>query len=116
MVGMIRLVLGLVISLSVALAVLPLPAVAMPLPHKSAECCAKITSGHDAKACGRQMPKSTPDRECCAACTVGLVLIAGASSPVIIPARAGESLALVNLDTHRRTERPPVPPPRFGRA
>lgn len=105
---MLRLLVCLVTSASIACAVIPAQA-AVPQVVK-AGCCAK----RDAQAndCSHHAPKSDQEKECCAACVFGLALFFTPATPFIFSPSSEESFATVPFCEHFRSDRPPVPPPR----
>jgi hypothetical protein len=97
-------------SASVALTVIPAQAV-VPEAVK-AGCCAKMKLDAPANDCGHHAPKSTQEKECCAACVVGLALFLTPSTSFVYPSSGQESFAAFFLHEQLRSHRPPVPPPR----
>lgn len=107
---MLRLLVCLVTSASVALAIIPAQA-AVPQVVK-AGCCATMKLGAQANDCGHHAPKSDQEKECCAACAFGLALFFTPATPFIYPPSGEESFATLSIRGHVRSHRPPVPPPR----
>lgn len=105
-----RLLVCLVISASIAVAVIPAQA-AVPQLVK-AGCCAKMTMDAQASDCGQHAPKSEQDKECCAACVFGLALFFTSATRFVYPPSGEESFATLSICEHVRSHRPPVPPPR----
>src|ERR1700741_2516470 len=77
-----------------------------------ADCCARMNMGDDQNDCGKQAPKSTQDRQCCAACAIGLTLFLSPAKPFFYPPLTGNLFASYFAVEHSRSDRPPVPPPR----
>jgi len=85
---------------------------ALPVPQAKADCCAKMNMGDDHNDCGKEAPKSKPDRDCCAACAYGLMLGLASSRPFFYPASKENQFPGYSINERSRTDRPPVPPPR----
>jgi hypothetical protein len=108
----IRLFIFLALSASISTAMLPLQS-AMPQAEKSS-CCANMKmDDHQQDDCGKQMPKSRQDQQCCAACSIGLVASIDRPTLLLPPPPTDESFAAYTFDLHSRSEPPPVPPPRL---
>jgi hypothetical protein len=106
--AMLRLLVCLVTSASIAVAVIPAQA-AVPQVVK-AGCCAKMDA--PANDCGHHAPKSDQEKECCAACVFGLALFFTPVTPFIYSPSGEESFATLSVHEHVRSDRPPIPPPR----
>ena len=107
---MLRLLVCLVISASIAVAVIPVQAT-VPQVVK-AGCCAKMKMDAQTNDCGHHAPKSDREKECCVACAFGLALFFTPATPFIHSPSGGESFATLSVREHVRSHRPPVPPPR----
>jgi hypothetical protein len=105
-----RLLVCLVTSASIAVAVIPAQAV-VPQVVK-AGCCAKMKMDAQANDCGQHAPKSDQEKECCAACVFGLALFFTPATPFFYPPTGEESFATLSMSEYVRSDRPPVPPPR----
>jgi hypothetical protein len=108
--GILRLLVCLVTSASIAVAVVPAQAV-VPQVVK-AGCCASLKTEAPANDCGHHAPKSNQEKECCAACVFGLALFLTRAAPFVYPPSGEESFAAYFLHEQARSQRPPVPPPR----
>jgi hypothetical protein len=97
-------------SLSIGTALIPLKA-AGGEPAK-AKCCAKMKQ--QTGDCGKHAPKPQKEKRCCAACAVGLATLTKVAERLVPPAETQKWLAAYLVDEHSRSERPPVPPPRFA--
>ncbi len=106
----IRLLLCLVISASIAVAVIPAQA-AVPRVVK-AGCCAKMKMDAQAKDCGHHAPKSDQDKQCCSGCVFCLAILLSGTTSFAYPSTGEESFATASIREHVRSHRPPVPPPR----
>jgi hypothetical protein len=107
---MLRVLLCLAISASIALAMVPVQS-AVPQIEKTS-CCAKTKVKEPAKDCGHPAPKSDQEKQCCAACAFGLGLFLTSTAPFIHPPSTEESFATISARARIRAHRPPVPPPR----
>jgi len=103
-----RLLICLAISWSLALAVMPVRAVASPV---KVGCCAQMAKAAIADDCGQHAPKSNEDKQCCSTCAFCVALLA-ATTPFVYSPSGGEFFPEVSAGEHARTDRPPVPPPR----
>jgi hypothetical protein len=103
-----RLLLGLAISCSLALAAIPAKAV---MPQVKISCCAMMKGAPAADDCSHQTPKSNEDKQCCSMCAFCLALLPATSAFVYSPT-GEESFAAFISREHARSHRPPVPPPR----
>src|ERR1700719_78652 len=105
-----RLLLCLLLSCSIAFAVVPREP---PVPAiEKTDCCAKMKMESAAHDCERHAPKSDQDAQCCAFCAVGLGLPATFAAPFVYPPVGDETFAAYISSEHSRSQRPPVPPPR----
>jgi hypothetical protein len=105
-----RLLVCLLLSCSIAFAVVPREPL-VPATEKMS-CCAKMkmeTVGHD---CERHAPKPDQDKQCCAFCALGLGLPATFAAAFVYPPVGDETFAAYISSEHTRSQRPPVPPPR----
>lgn len=110
MVNFFRNSLALLISCTIAFAAAPRQATA-PEPAKT-DCCAKMkieSAGHDGD---HHPPKSDQEKQCCAACPLGLALLVTPATPFLYPPVGDQSFAAFISSEHTRSQRPPVPPPR----
>jgi hypothetical protein len=107
---MLRVLLCLAISSSIATAVLPARTV-VAQPAKST-CCAKAKNDASAKDCEHQAPKSDPDKQCCVACPLCIALFLTRTNPFVYPASDRESFAAISARADPLPHQPPVPPPR----
>jgi hypothetical protein len=105
-----RLLVCLVTSGSIAIAVIPAPA-AVPQLVK-AGCCAKMKMGVQENDCGHYPPKSDQDKQCCSGCVSCLAVLLPATTRFVYPPTGEESFATLSIREHVRSHRPPVPPPR----
>src|SRR5216110_2221971 len=105
-----RLLVFLVTSASIAVAVIPAQA-AVPLVLK-AGCCAKMKMGVQDNDCGHHSPKSDQDKQCCSGCVFCLAVLLPAPTRFVYPPIGEESFATLSVRDHIRSHRPPVPPPR----
>ena len=85
---------------------------ALAVPRPEAKCCAMMKMGGNHNNCGKEAPKSKPDRECCAACASGLTLSLTSARPFFYPAWKEKRFSGYLVDQRSRKDRPPVPPPR----
>jgi hypothetical protein len=108
--AVLRLLVCLLTSASIAVAVIPAQAV-VPQAMK-AGCCAMLKLGAPANDCGQHAPKSNQEKECCAACAFCVALFLIPAVPFLYPPSGQESFATLALREHVRSDRPPVPPPR----
>ena len=77
-----------------------------------ADCCDRMHMGDNQHDCGKQGPKSTQDRQCCAACAIGLTLFLSPAKPFFYrPSTVNSFASYLGLEPSR-SDRPPVPPPR----
>jgi hypothetical protein len=107
---MLRVLLCLAISSSIASAVIPARIVAAQ-PAKST-CCAKAKKDAPAKDCEHQAPRSDQDKQCCVACPLCLALFLTRTNPFVYPTSGRESFAAISARADALPHRPPVPPPR----
>jgi hypothetical protein len=85
---------------------------ALPGPPAPASCCAAMSKSDAQDDCGRQAPKSKPDRQCCATCAVAMDFVVPGDVVLPRPVVADEFFAAYTLSACSRLERPPTPPPR----
>jgi hypothetical protein len=108
--GTFRFLLCLLLSYSIAFAVVPREPL-VPAIEKTS-CCAKMKMESAAHDCDRQAPKSDQDKQCCAFCAVGLGLLATFAARFVYPPVGDETFAAYISSEHSRSRQPPVPPPR----
>jgi hypothetical protein len=108
---MLRVLLCLAISSSIAAAVVPTRIVVVAQPAKTT-CCAKAKKDAPAKDCEHQAPKSGQDKQCCVACPLCLALFLTRANPFVYPTSDGESFVAISARAEVLPHRPPVPPPR----
>jgi len=108
--AVLRLLVCLVTSGSIAIAAIPAQA-AVPQVGK-AGCCAKMKMGVPENDCGHHAPKSGQDKQCCSGCVFCLAVLLPAPTPFVYPPTGEESFATLSIRDHVRSHRPPVPPPR----
>jgi hypothetical protein len=100
----------LVLASSIAFAAIPRQA---PLSESGkTDCCAKMKTELAARECERHAPKSDQDQQCCALCALGCALLATFSAPFVYPPVGDETFAAYISSEPKRSQRPPVPPPR----
>lgn len=105
-----RLLVCLAISCSIALGAVPMQ-INLPQVEK-AGCCAELKAEVKSNACHRPAPKSDDDKQCCAACPLGCAVLADAGTPFVYPSTGDEKFAVFISSERLRSDRPPVPPPR----
>jgi hypothetical protein len=88
------------------------PAAGAVAQSVKASCCVKMEAGQEQSDCGQQKPKSKEDRQCCAACTLGLALYFDRPARLLAPSAREEIFTALILQSRSRSERPPTPPPR----
>jgi hypothetical protein len=98
--------------MSAAISTIVLPAQAKMTQPSKAGCCEHMTAPGSDDGCGGHPAKPSPDRQCCAACALGLTLFLGMSTPLIYSPAEGETISSDFLSKSDRSDRPPVPPPR----
>ena len=108
--AVLRLLVCLVTSASIAVAVIPTQA-SVPQVMK-AGCCAKMKAGGQENDCGHHAPKSGQDKQCCSGCLFCLAMLLSATTAFVYPPTGEESFATLAIREHVRSHRPPVPPPR----
>jgi hypothetical protein len=108
--AVLRLLLCLLLSCSIAFAVVPREPL-VPAIEKT-DCCAKMKMESAAHDCERHAPKSDQDQQCCAFCAFGLAVLASSATPFVYPPVGDETFAAYISSEHSRSQRPPVPPPR----
>lgn len=104
-----RLLVCLVISASIAVAAIPTQAV-LPQVVK-AGCCAAMTKDAQPNDCGHHSPKSNEDKQCCLTCAFCLAVLTP-KTPFVYPPTGEESFATLAIRGLVRSQQPPVPPPR----
>src|SRR5437868_6935616 len=105
-----KLVLFGVISASISTIVLPVQAKMVEMPKTG--CCEHMTAPNNDGDCGGFPAKPSPDRQCCAACALGLTLFLATSTPLIYSPSEGQTISSGFLAASDRSDQPPVPPPR----
>src|ERR1043166_4055594 len=105
-----RLLLGLALSGSLAIASIPREPV-VPEPEKT-DCCAKMKVESASHECDRHAPRPDPDKQCCTTCAFGLAGIVAAATSFVYPPVGDEIFAAYISSEHTRSHQPPVPPPR----
>src|SRR6267378_7334771 len=105
-----KLLLVALISASVSTIVLPIQA--KMIRSAKAGCCQHMTAPNNDGDCGNHPGKPSPDRQCCAACALGLTLFLATATPLINSQSEGRLISSNFLSTTERSDRPPVPPPR----
>jgi hypothetical protein len=105
-----KLVLFGVISASISTIVLPVQAKMMQKPKTG--CCEHITAANNDGDCGGHPAKPMPDRQCCAACGLGLTLFLATSTLLIYSPAEGQTIYSNLVSKSERSDQPPVPPPR----
>src|SRR5436189_2652315 len=108
--SVLRLLVCLVTSASIAIAVIPAQA-AVP-PVLKAGCCAKMKMGVQENDCGHHAPKSDQDKQCCSGCVFCLAMLLPATTRFVYPPTGEESFATLSICEQVLSHRPPVPPPR----
>lgn len=94
-----------------------LNAVTLPLrsatpPQAASSCCARVLMRGQQNDCAKHMPKSQPDRQCCAACAAGLTLFPGAAVSFCPSSFGKQAFESSEAKALARSLRPPTPPPR----
>ena len=107
---MLRFLICLLISCSIAFAVIPAQVSVAQL--EKASCCAKMKADEAANDCGQHAPKSDQDKQCCSGCVFCLAILVSATTPFVYPPTGEESFGALSIHEHVRSHRPPVPPPR----
>jgi len=105
-----KLVLFGVISASISTIVLPVQAKMVQTPKT--DCCEHMTAPNNDGDCGGNPAKPSPDRQCCAACALGLTLFSASSTPLIYSPAEGQTISSGLVLKSERSDQPPVPPPR----
>jgi hypothetical protein len=105
-----RFLLCLLLSCAIGFAAIPRQPVVPEL--QKTDCCAKMKTESLGHECDRHAPKPDPDKQCCAACALGLAAIVSAATPFVYPPVGDETFAAFISSEHSRSQRPPVPPPR----
>jgi hypothetical protein len=106
--ALLRLLVCLAISTAIAVAVIPVQAMA---PQAKAGCCATMRMDAPGDDCGHHAPTSNQEKECCAACMSCLAVLWSAT-PFVYSPTGEESFAAFTISGQPRSHRPPVPPPR----
>jgi hypothetical protein len=99
-----------VISASISTIVLPVQAKIVQKPKTG--CCEHMTAPNNDGDCGGNPAKPSPDRQCCAACALGLTLFLATSTPLIYSSAQGQTIYSDLISKSERSDQPPVPPPR----
>jgi hypothetical protein len=76
------------------------------------KCCLRT----EENGCGKQMPKSGQERQCCQTCSIGLNLFLVHKRDLVPPAPREHQFAEYILKGPSVSFRPPVPPPRIALA
>jgi hypothetical protein len=105
-----KLMLFAVISAALSTIVLPIQGKMMQKPKTG--CCEHMAAPNNDGDCGSGPAKPSPDRQCCAACALGLTLFLASSAPLIYSPTEGQTISSNFLSASDRSDRPPVPPPR----
>jgi hypothetical protein len=108
--AMLRFLICLLVSCSIAFAVIPAQ-VAAPQIAK-ADCCAKLKTDTASNGCDRHAPKSDQDEQACSGCVFCLIAVLPATTALVYPPTGDESFAALLSCEPTRSHRPPVPPPR----
>jgi hypothetical protein len=109
-----RVFFSLLLSGSIALAVVP--AQTPVSPTKKTSCCAKAKTAKATEGCARQNPKSNEEKQCCAGCVFCLAILLPSPTPFVYPPMGEESFAAFIAGELNRPRRPQVPPPRLSLA
>jgi hypothetical protein len=99
------------VSVALLSAIAPLranPAIASKNPN----CCAKNADHPQGVRCRKEMPRSTPERQCCATCVNGIAMIAHSIEFSIAPSARDWTFENFLAAKADRSDRPPVPVPR----
>jgi hypothetical protein len=107
---MVRFLVCLLVSCSIAFAVIP-PQIPAAQPEK-ASCCAKMNTDTATDGCGHHAPKSDSDKLACSGCVFCLTAVLPTTIPFVYPPTGEESFATFLSRELLRSHRPPVPPPR----
>ncbi len=102
------------VALSVSVATIVMPLKAAPPAAAQSKCCEKMKMNPSHNGCGREMPKLPQDLQCCVACMNALTAVLNAQVKVFPPSFREQSFADFFEHGRTRVERPPVPPPRFS--
>src|SRR5436190_20884372 len=100
------------LALVASLGAMPQPAQAAVVQPSHSDCCAGMETNHPKNDCGGKAPQSKQDRQCCAACALGLVWYVANSGTLMPPPNGDQRFAAPVLNNRSRSERPPTPPPR----
>jgi hypothetical protein len=99
------------LALALLCAIAPLGAAAAP-PQSKASCCTVPAAKGENERCRKEMPRSTPERQCCATCVTALAMVAGLTPSALVPPGHDRIFENFTEGNRERSERPPVPPPR----
>jgi hypothetical protein len=105
-----RLLICLVISSSIAFAVVPAQAPVRQI--EKANCCAKAKAETATDGCNHH-ENSDPDKQACPGCVFCLAAVLSAKTPFVYPPTGEESFATFTARELVRSQRPHVPPPRL---
>jgi hypothetical protein len=108
--AVVRIVIALILSCSIAFAAVPRQPLVSGLAKT--DCCAKMKTESSAHECQRHAPKPDQDQQCCALCAFGLALLTTVATPFVYPPTGDQTFAAFISSGHLRSDRPPVPPPR----
>ncbi|MGH7935562.1 MAG: hypothetical protein ACREF8_00955 [Chthoniobacterales bacterium] len=64
--------------------------------------------------CGKQMPSSKQDQQCCATCGIALDLFLASGIELAPPMMGEETFARYLFNEASRSDAPPIPPPRLA--
>ena len=78
---------------------------ALPTSPAPASCCAAMLKNDAQDDCGRQAPKSKPDRQCCAMCAIGMEFVVPGEVVLPEPLVADEIFAAYSSSACSRLER-----------
>jgi hypothetical protein len=105
-----QLLICLVISGSIAFAVIPQQAPVRQI--EKASCCAKLKAEVATDGCDHHAPKSDQDQQACSGCVFCLAAVLSAKTPFVYPPQGEETFATFVARELVRSHRPHVPPPR----
>jgi hypothetical protein len=101
------------LALAASLGTMPQPSQILFAQPAHSNCCAGMESSHHPKNdCGGKAPQSKEDRQCCAACALGLALCPEEAAGLLVSPEGDERFAVLILNERSRSDRPPTPPPR----
>jgi hypothetical protein len=92
------------------LAVVPVQATASKI--EKSKCCSTMKPTAAAEDCAQHAPKSDPEKQCCAACAIGLAIVTASGMGFVYPSTGDESFASFLVRELIRSDRPQIPPPR----